>query len=553
MTLVFSIVLSAALQAGVVGLVLLLARWVLRRWLPTKWICLLWMVLLCKLIVPFGPESAVSLFNAAPESVRQAVSVVTVVPQEMETAEAIPFAERTDWREIGAWIWVSGCAILLLWLLATRLLLAVRMQCTGKPADMRIARLLDGCRIRLSVPQTVSVVVQNGVAAPSLLGLVRPKILLPAYVQDMPDRSISYILLHELSHIKRCDQWLNTLLLVLRTIFWFQPLVWLCFHLLRQDMELATDERVLQSIGTDQRVAYGESLLDTLHRISAPAMSPRLLGLVSGRKSLKERLKRIARFRQTSLLCTAAGMILVAALSSVCLTSAKTLLPAPVVEVLSPTLPPIAAVAEPQQPETNLPEREQAQTSVEQPAEQPEILEPAEQPAPEADQPAVQLSAAPDTASEKRTLPEQTVKATAPSEGITSQAFDLLPGTDINVLEQYAQMEGRTAGTDGSNLADRYYKGSYTLNEQTPSADVTVAADENGAVTYLVENNLNVDLPVQVIDPETQRRLYQSFSIGSGRQWAESVTGLVPGKTYILRLQYPSEATAACTGTILVY
>lgn len=398
--------------------------------------------------------------------------------------------------------------------------------------------------MRLGVPQTVGVVVQHDVATPSLLGLVRPKILLPAYVQDMPDTAISHILLHELSHIKRCDQWLNTLLLALRTVFWFQPLVWLCFHLLRQDMELATDERVLQSIGADQRVAYGESLLDTLHRISASAMFPRLLGLVSGRKSLKERLKRIARFRQTSVLCTAAGMILVTALSSFCLTSAKTLLPAPAAEVLAPTLPPIAAAVR-EQPEPPKAEEEQPE---------PEVLkEPEHQAdAPAAEQPRVEQTTVQSQPAVSG-LPRQVIKSNEPSEGITSQSFDLLPGTDIAVLEQYAQAEGRTAGEDGCNLADCYYKGRYTLDAQTPSASVAVAADENGVVTYLVENNFNVDLPVQVIDPETNRRMYQSYSMGNSRQWAESVTGLAPGKPYILRLQYPDRMTAACTGTLIVY
>ena len=540
---VFSVVLSVALQAGVVGAVLLLVRAVLRRWLPAKWICVLWLVFLCKLLFPFGPESAVSLFNVAPEGVRQAVSMVTAVPQEMAAGAFVP-AGGMDWRMVGAWIWLSGCAVSLLWLVFTRVLLAVRLHRAGRPADARLCGLLEDCRMRLGVPQTVGVVVQHDVATPSLLGLVRPKILLPAYVQDMPDTAISHILLHELSHIKRCDQWLNTLLLALRTVFWFQPLVWLCFHLLRQDMELATDERVLQSIGADQRVAYGESLLDTLHRISASAMFPRLLGLVSGRKSLKERLKRIARFRQTSVLCTAAGMILVTALSSFCLTSAKTLLPAPAAEVLAPTLPPIAAAVR-EQPEPPKAEEEQPE---------PEVLkEPEHQAdAPAAEQPRVEQTTVQSQPAVSG-LPRQVIKSNEPSEGITSQSFDLLPGTDIAVLEQYAQAEGRTAGEDGCNLADCYYKGRYTLDAQTPSASVAVAADENGVVTYLVENNFNVDLPVQVIDPETNRRMYQSYSMGNSRQWAESVTGLAPGKPYILRLQYPDRMTAACTGTLIVY
>ncbi len=554
----FSLVLSIALQAGVVGLVLLCVRQLMRRWLPAKWVCLLWLVLLCKLLFPFGPESALSLFNAAPEPVREAITAPSV-PHQMQTAQqqvisAAPVEGIPAWQTAAAWIWLAGAAALLLWLLATRLMLAYRLHRTGHSADARLQRLLEDCRIRIGVPQPVELVIQNAVAAPSLLGLRRPKILLSAHVADMPDKTVCYILLHELSHIKRCDPYLNALLLALRTIFWFQPVLWLCFRLLRQDIELATDERVLQTIGSAERTAYGESLLDTLHQMTAAPAAPRLLGLVNDKHSLKERLRQIARFRKSTLARALSGMAAVILLSSVCLTSAKTMLPDAAVSLLEPQLPSLAAMIQPEpvSPEPPVP------VQLEQ-AEQPEQPEQQEQPA----QPTEMDTAVPETTPAEApvpdtrqeapaVLPEQTLKPDAPSAGITTQLYDLLPGTSIPVLEQYMQEEGRTAGADGCDLADSYYKGQYTLNAQTPAASVSVAADQNGAITYLTDNNLGYSIYIQVIDPETNRRMCQS-STNSDLRWAESFVGLQPGKAYTLQLVCGAEIPTDINGTLIVY
>ncbi len=554
----FSLVLSAALQAGVVGLVLLCVRQFMRRWLPAKWVCLLWLVLLCKLLFPFGPESALSLFNAAPEPVREAITTPSA-PHQMQAGQqpagSAASAENTAaWQTAAAWIWLAGAAILLLWLLATRLALACRLRRTGHSAGPRLQRLLEDCRIRIGIPQPVGLVIQEAVAAPSLLGLRRPKILLPAHVADMPDKTVQYIFLHELSHIKRCDPCLNALLLALRTVFWFQPVLWLCFRLLRQDMELATDERVLQTIGSAERTAYGESLLDTLHQMASPPALPRLLGMVNGKHSLKERLRQIARFRKSTLARAIAGMAAVIILSSVCLTSAKTILPDTVAPLLEPPLPSLAAMVQPEpispeppasvQPEQQeLPEQAQQQEPPAQPAEtgttEPEP-NPAEPPVPSTSQ---EPAAA---------LPAQTLKPDAPSARITTQLYELLPGTSIPVLEQYMQEEGRTAGADGCSLADSYYKGTYTLNAQTPAVSVSVTADQNGAITYLTDNNLGRSIYIQAIDPETNRRVCQS-STSSDLRWAESFVGLVPGKTYTLQLVCGTDIPTDVNGTLIVY
>src|ERR1700722_9441606 len=55
--------LNHSLQSGVLVLLVLLIQWVFRRQLTNRWRFALWWIVLARLLLPFNPESAISLFN----------------------------------------------------------------------------------------------------------------------------------------------------------------------------------------------------------------------------------------------------------------------------------------------------------------------------------------------------------------------------------------------------------------------------------------------------------------------------------------------------------
>ena len=67
----FSWVWQASLGAAAVGLVLLVLKKLLRGRLSPAWQYALWLILLVKLLVPVGPASPYSAYNALPPSVQQ--------------------------------------------------------------------------------------------------------------------------------------------------------------------------------------------------------------------------------------------------------------------------------------------------------------------------------------------------------------------------------------------------------------------------------------------------------------------------------------------------
>ena len=92
-----------------------------------------------------------------------------------------------------------------------------------------------------------------------LFGLIRPRIYLPA---DLEERDRAYVSRHEREHLKNGDQWWKLLSVLVLALHWFNPLVWAAFMAFGRDIEYACDEAVIQSLDRDGRRRYAHCLID---------------------------------------------------------------------------------------------------------------------------------------------------------------------------------------------------------------------------------------------------------------------------------------------------
>jgi TonB family protein len=105
---------------------------------------------------------------------------------------------------------------------------------------------------------------------PSLLmtwGLRRPKVALPATASDWAEDRTRIVLRHELAHIRRGDWVVQLASEALRSVFWFNPLLWVACARLRQESEYACDDAVLDG-GVDG-ADYAGHLLDLARALNA--------------------------------------------------------------------------------------------------------------------------------------------------------------------------------------------------------------------------------------------------------------------------------------------
>ena len=99
------------------------------------------------------------------------------------------------------------------------------------------------------------------------------------------------LLLHELVHYRRGDQWIRWLELVSLGLYWWHPVAWLLRREIRLAEELACDACVVSQSPTDRR-AYAEMLVKTVAFLSSDDL-PSLATGVGTKGSIEGRLRKI--------------------------------------------------------------------------------------------------------------------------------------------------------------------------------------------------------------------------------------------------------------------
>ena len=302
--------LTASIAAGGVMLLRLLLKGV-PRWIT----CLLWSVVLLRMVCPAGFSLPVSLM---PETVSSGAYVERVLPQQAPAAEtqtaapapsaqsqtqtaggtttvALPPQQNTDPDRdtVLLVLWAAGGLICLAW---------------GAVSYLRLRlKIADAILVEKNIYET------DQIDSPFVCGFFRPRIYLPVGLAE-PDRR--YVLLHEQAHIRRRDYLTKPLAYVALCFHWFNPVLWLAYHLFGRDIETATDQAVIRSFGRTDTAGYAAALLHLGHKPSFPQAVP----LAFGEENPKHRIRSVLSYKKPAFwvilaavaACVVLGVLLLA-------------------------------------------------------------------------------------------------------------------------------------------------------------------------------------------------------------------------------------------------
>lgn len=189
--------------------------------------------------------------------------------------------------------WVVGMLVLLAHLVR-RTFFVQDLLSQGKEADECLVDLLDRCRNYMGVNEKVELKVCSNMISPTVCGIFRPAILLPAYLaEQVSEEKLRAILLHELAHIKRRDVLANLVQSALQVVYFYNPLVWLANEMVRRVREQAVDEMVLVAL-KGEAISYSNTLIDVAEMVFwKPNLGLRLIGIVETKRALQRRIKHI--------------------------------------------------------------------------------------------------------------------------------------------------------------------------------------------------------------------------------------------------------------------
>src|SRR6185503_6057563 len=153
------------------------------------------------------------------------------------------------------------------------------------------SRWQTACRrlaYRLGLPAAAHVVESALVDVPTVVGWLRPAILLPvAALVSLTPSQVEAILAHELAHIRRHDYALNLLQTIAETLLFYHPAVWWLSNRIRAEREHCCDEIAVAVCGDPVSYAQALAELEGWRTMSAS------MAMAATGGSLSQRIRRI--------------------------------------------------------------------------------------------------------------------------------------------------------------------------------------------------------------------------------------------------------------------
>lgn len=137
----------------------------------------------------------------------------------------------------------------------------------------------------------------DDIYSPFLLG--HAVYLAPSMTRDIV--KMRYMILHEYCHYKNKDLLWNVLKWTVFCLYWYNPFIWLAMVYIKRDCELACDEVVVRIIGDENKVKYGETLIDLLVNTKRMGKSYFVNTMMKGgKKQMKERINQLVVYKTKS-------------------------------------------------------------------------------------------------------------------------------------------------------------------------------------------------------------------------------------------------------------
>ena len=312
--------LEMTLYGSIAVALVLLFRVVFRK-IPKKITTVFWVAAAIRLLCPFNFSMRFGLMNLFEKKApnlnpsKVPVSGQVYIPRIASgNAPKITAAASKEISEVannnnGFSIPISAILITF-WVIGVLAILGVLIYKT-----IRLQKLIGKGR------KTGDTIESDMIETPFVVGFLRPVVVLPTFL-DSSEKE--YLIMHEQVHIKNRDNLIRALGLVIVCIHWFNPLVWIAFNILCNDLEMRVDEEVIDNIGTDIKKDYCLSIVN--HASKSPRY--KVYGASFAKKTLsgmevKMRIKNLIKYKNVPTIVGVAVVVATLGMTTVLSSCAK--------------------------------------------------------------------------------------------------------------------------------------------------------------------------------------------------------------------------------------
>lgn len=310
---------EAALNGLWRGALLVTVVWILLRTIPrmnaaTRYV--IWCLTLAGMMLLTTPHPEVGRAVDLPRRAEapapppriQPKPIPAALPVAYVVSVPLPRNHPVRWTALVAGAWMTGAALMVIRLLASSIWI-LRLKCAARPLAASWQERFPGSsrRTRLCGSRLIT--------SPMAVGFFRPAILMPNRLAgQLTISEFDQVLLHELAHVERRDDWTNLFQRIVEALLFFHPAVWCVGRRLNLEREIACDDWAVARTGSIKPYA---SCLAKLLELAGGARQPVLAtGAFRGMRQISVRIERLAGRRvnvspRFARACVAAAIVLI--------------------------------------------------------------------------------------------------------------------------------------------------------------------------------------------------------------------------------------------------
>ena len=256
-----NLILSTALNRSIKSIFILAIILLIRKMLNIKSIrwanIILWMVFFVYLLFPCSILITVTDFGKCewPQDLLQSMSVISGHIKKIEKEAGYILSPINQ-------MFVTGLV-----------LIYVVVQIIKRNRTMRDSVIIergskaDEYLSLFNLRRKVDIFINDKIASPVTYGIIHPKIVLQSYIFE-DDELLKYVLIHELTHIKKFDIAFSHLKNLIMCINWYNPFILGAAKYIEDDIEILCDKLVIKRAGDtrEHRKEYSMAMLKLTER-----------------------------------------------------------------------------------------------------------------------------------------------------------------------------------------------------------------------------------------------------------------------------------------------
>lgn len=350
---IFEAILYATFLGSIVALFIIMIKAIFKKSLGIRGNCYIWLLLVIRLIIPYAPQSQFSVYNVfnamknmpleianisnysvGSSSKQETKANVNNVIEQNSTIETTSLKTNNSkstvrstisYQEVICILWIAGVIAFGIYTISIITLFSIKIKGKQEVNEDKILKVLEQCKIKMKINKKIKVIKTDMVKSPAVFGILTPKLLLPTNLDEiLTIDQLEHVILHEMAHVKRGDIQISCLLAALRTLHWFNPIIWYSFYKMNQDRELASDALALTCIDEKHYVDYGRTIIKLLESYKRNTPIYGMQNLINNKSKVKGRIRMISLFKKSSYKLTVVSISVLILAGMIMLTNAKT-------------------------------------------------------------------------------------------------------------------------------------------------------------------------------------------------------------------------------------